>query len=250
MGLVIATFAAVPFVHLALESWRRNYPHVPVLVCDDGSPREEQLRTLCSTYGASFARNGARARASVGDMSAFVRGFDWAREAELQILVKMSRRFIPLTDWVPELWALARETQYATYSNRCAHFNFGFRTECTAFHVRSWFDAGAVEELRARVARNEPAFVEGYVHDFCRHVHERRCEANQEFERHHPRPPDADGYGVWNIMPDSRMTRKADLLWHDSEAPVDYHRASVLYGLPYRLEDFVDPNEGLGDGSM
>ena len=45
------------------------------------------------------------------------------------------------------------------------------------------------------------------------------------------------------------MTRRADVLWHDCETPVDYHRASLLYGLPYRVDDFADPNDGLGDAA-
>ena len=34
----VGTFAAVPYIHLQLEARRRLYPHVPLLVHDDGSP--------------------------------------------------------------------------------------------------------------------------------------------------------------------------------------------------------------------
>jgi len=51
-GLVVGTFAAVPFVHLQLEAHRRLYPHVPILVHDDASPCGAQLRRLCTDCGA------------------------------------------------------------------------------------------------------------------------------------------------------------------------------------------------------
>lgn len=248
VGLVIGTFAAVPYVHLALESRKRNYPGAPVLVHDDDSPRRDELRRLCAAYGAEFVRSGGRGRWTVGDMSAYVAGLDWAGEARLELLVKMSRRFIPLHDWVPGLQALACETQYATYSNRCRHFGFGFRTECVGFHVRSWRGSGALESLRKVAARNESTFVEGYVHDRAREVHATGCGANREYERSHPRPGDADAYGVWGIMAEERTTRLPDVLWHDADQPVDYCRVARLYGLDYRLADFLDPNQGYGLG--
>jgi hypothetical protein len=86
VGLIIGTFAAVPYVHLALEAWKRNYREIPVLVHDDSSPKYEELRVLCASYGASFLSNSKRGRWSVGDMSTYVDGLDWARERKLDLL--------------------------------------------------------------------------------------------------------------------------------------------------------------------
>src|SRR3954471_7147461 len=93
VGVVIGTFAAVPYVHLHLESRARNYPHVPMLVHDDGSPRRKELQSLCERYGADFISRPTRAQPTIGDLSAFVSGFDWAHERRFSLLVKMSRRF-------------------------------------------------------------------------------------------------------------------------------------------------------------
>jgi hypothetical protein len=246
VGLLIATFAAVPYVHLALESRRRHFPGIPALVHDDGSPEREQLAGLCARYDATFTGAPQRANPSVGDVAAFVSGLDWAAERGFDLLVKMSRRFIALHNWTPGLQRLAYETQYATYSMYCGHFNFGFRTECIALHVKTWLDSGVVDEMRALVARNEGTFVEGYLHNLARAVQKENCELNSEYELVHPRPPDADAYGLWDIMADKRTTRKPDILWHDSDEPVDYCRVALLYGLRYTAVDFEDPNQGHG----
>lgn len=248
VALVIATFAGVPYVHLALESWHRNHPETPVLVHDDGSHHAETLHGLCRRYGAHFFSNPRRMRRTVGDLSAFLHGMEWASGLGSALLVKMSRRFIPLVNWVPELQQLAWFTQYATYSQRCRHFNFGFRTECIALHLPSWTGSPVFGELRAAVERNEPLFVEGYIHNLARQVHGTACEVNRQHEHLHPRQPDSNAYGIWMLMPDSRTSRCPRLLWHDCEDPVDYARAAQLYGLGYSADDFLDANQGGGLG--
>ena len=44
--LVVETFAAVPYVHLHLESRRRFYPDVPIIVHDDGSDETARLQDI------------------------------------------------------------------------------------------------------------------------------------------------------------------------------------------------------------
>jgi len=249
IGLVIGSFAAVPYVHLHLEARRRFYPHVPALVCDDGSRFERELAGVCQEYGAAFARNPARLRRTVGDMSAYVRGLDWAMESGIEILVKMSRRFIPLHDWTAGLSRLAIGSGMATFSQSCDHFNFGFRTECIGFHANTWRVSGALARMREQVERNEPVFVEGFIHQLARRIAaEHASSAAREYTREHPRPPDRDGYAPWEIMPDRRTTARADLLWHDCDDPVDYWQAAAAYGLPYALEEFADANQSCGLG--
>jgi len=195
VALVIATFASVPCVHLALEMWRRNCVHAPVLVHDDGSPCSDELHALARRYGAEFFSNRTRRRRTVGDLPAYLHGLEWAATLQVDLLVKMSRRFIVLRNWVLELQALAWMTQYATYSQRCLHFDFGFRTECVAFHLPSWHDGRAFGDLQERVEANEPVFVEGRLHDLARRVHRSACDLNRQYEQVHPRSPEADAYG-------------------------------------------------------
>ncbi len=249
VGLVIGTFAATPYVHLHLESRARNYPHMPVLVHDDGSPKRDELQKLCERYGGDFISAPQRTRPTIGDLSTFVDGLDWAHERQITLLVKMSRRFIPFYNFSPELFRLAYESQSATFSHRCLHFNFGFRTECIALHVETWRKSGALDKMRSLVERNEPVFVEGLIHNLARDIQRAGvCDANREYVRNHPQPPDADAYAVWSIMNDRRTTRKDDVLWHDCDDAQDYARAAVLFHLPYGRNDFRDPNQGYGTG--
>jgi hypothetical protein len=249
IGVVVGTFAAVPYVHLHLESWRRHYPSVRLLVNDDASPFGKRLAELCAHYGADFASNARRGRRTVGDLSAYTRGLEWAEPLGVDILVKMSRRFIPLCDWVPGLQKIAFESQMATFSQICEHFSFGFRTECIGFHCATWRAPAAFDPIRRLVDANEPVFVEGFIHQIARDVAARdACAAAKAYMQAHPRLPDRNGYAPWELMSDRRVTRRDDLLWHDAAEEWDYWRAASTLGLDYSVEDFADPNQGCGVG--
>ena len=248
VGIVIGTFAAVPYIHLALECRKRFYGNVPLLLNDDGSPEGPNLRHLCRHYDADFTTNSVRKRRTVGDISAFVNGLKWAADRGLDVLAKLSRRFVPLYNWIPDLQQLAWKTQYATYSNECRYFQYGFRTECIAMHVGSWRHAPAFDRMQALVCSNESTFVEGYVHNLAREIHQHNCKANREYEQRYPRSPEKDAFGLWELTGVDRTIRRAEVLWHDCDSSIDYARVARLLGLAYSAIDFEDANHGHGDG--
>ncbi|NBR91083.1 MAG: hypothetical protein EBS68_14460, partial [Rhodobacteraceae bacterium] len=105
VGVVIGTYSAVPYIHLQLESLRRFHPGTPCLVVDDGSPQREELEKLCAEYGAEFIGRKKRMNHARGDMQAFIEGHAWAQRRGLGLLVKFSRRWLPVTPWIgPAVW--------------------------------------------------------------------------------------------------------------------------------------------------
>ena len=247
VGLVVATFAAVPYVHLHLEARRRLYPALTLLVHDDCSQKARELKLLCDHYGADFMSLPKRMNPCVGDMSSYIHGLRWAERLGLELLVKMSRRFVPISNWVPAFQRLAWESSAPTYSNECLHHKYGFRTECIGFHVTTWLRSPALERLEAQVEANKEAFVEGLVHNLAREIHRApQCAHYLQYVKDNPRPVQSDAYAVWRLMP-SRRTEKSDLLlWHDCDGAIDYARLARLWRLPYGTADFADPNQGHG----
>ncbi len=76
--LIIGTDAALPCVHLQLESLRRNCRDVSVLVHDNRSPQSRALKLLCDEYGTAFHSMPSRFRHVAGDLSAYLWGLAWA----------------------------------------------------------------------------------------------------------------------------------------------------------------------------
>lgn len=247
IGLVIGTFAAVPYIHLQLEARRRFYSHVPLLVHDDASPKHHELRRLCAEYGCEFESNDSRRPYCVGDVSCLLGGLLWAEQNRFDIIVKMSRRFIPRTNWAAELQSLALASQYPTYSSFCKSYGFGFRSECVGMAVNEWIGNRAHEQLAMLAMAPHQPFVEGALHQIAKRMADFRCDrAIQWDEMRGPRPEDRAGYAPWDFMGTDRHERYPQFLWHDWAQPDDYAEQAQQWGLPYNWEDFSDPNQGFG----
>jgi hypothetical protein len=247
IGLVVGTFAAVPYVHLQLEARRRFYPQVPLLIHDDSSPMHNELRRLCDKYGCEFERNETRQPACIGDISCLLGGLLWAKHNGFDIVVKMSRRFLPLMDWTLGLKELALASQYPTYCNATSTFSFGFRSECVGMAVAQWIEDRAHEQLAMIAMADESPFVEAVVHNIARRLAQFRCrQAMRWDEAYGPRPADRDGFAPWDFMGTDRCKRYPQFLWHDSARPDDYFALAKEWGLPYDRGDFLDPNQGFG----
>lgn len=247
VALVIGTFAAIPYVHLQLEARRRLYPETPLLVQDDCSPFGKELSALCREYGADFASNTTRFPASKGDMTAMVHGLVWAREMGYDLLVKLSRRFVPRVRWIDDLVALAMTSHYATYCSWTTSFNFGFRSECVGFAVEEWTRLGLCDALIDRIMNAQRTFVEGFVHGLARRAAEQNCEAAIAFDKAiGARPTERNCYAPWPFMGTDRRAQMPGYLWHDWSKAKDYARLAQEWGLSYKESDFSDPNMGCG----
>jgi len=247
----MGTFAAVPYVHLHLESRKRHYPSVLALVHDDGSPFANRLRALCERYYVDYYSPPQRIGHQSGDLASVVKGLEWARAKGLDITVKMSRTFIPTTNPFRQLQEIAWETQYATFSNVCRGWGVGFRSECVGLHTQTWHRTGMVERMREAVARGRQHFdfVEVFLHRLAREIQRSNCKANQVYEEIHPREPETDAYGVWPWMGEDGTKKQPGLLWHRADQPFDYYQLALAYGITeYRVEDFHDPNQNCGTG--
>lgn len=239
IGLVIGTYGSPAYVHLHLEARRRFYPHVPVLVHDDASPEGERLAALCEDYGVDFECNGERSGHSRGDLSVFIGGLRWASLNGIDLMVKMSRRFIPLDDWTESLSALAVESQYVTYSSWTETWGFGFRTECLGIAVRPWFDLGLQDHLVAKYLSGSDLLMEVFMHDLARHAAARNCaQARSYDERVGQRPSSRNGYAVWDYLGFDRMSLSSRFLWHNATPPYLYFELAERWGLPWEEGHF------------
>ena len=239
IGLVIGTYGALAYVQLQLEARQRLYPHIPMLVHDDGSPQSDELSRLCADYGADFESAAERSKHQHGDLLAIIGGFLWAKANGVDLLVKMSRRFVPLINWTEELARLAMESQYATYSSWTTTWNFGFRTECVGFAVKVWMDLALVDHMRRKYLSGSSLLVEQFVHDLARVAAGCNCIDALDFDnRVGERPYERNGYVVWDFIGDDRASPNGRFLWHNSAELSEYFRLSKKWGLRWEEEDF------------
>jgi hypothetical protein len=255
VGIVLATHGSLPYLRLHLECLKKHEPNVRVLIHDDSSEQEAELRALAKDYGAFFVSTPYRLAPTVGDLSAFVEGLRWGEREGLDVVVKCSRRFVIDKPWSVGLVELMHNTGYATATAPCAHFSFGFRSELTAFHVKSWIDAGAMDQMAGAVAANVlySSLPEAYYHERAREVHRfihpiasciadtsnPQCDYLLRSEQFYARSTQYDGYAIWwNVLGLSRMNIVPNVYWHDIHTPNDMAELAMRYGLPYTPIDF------------
>lgn len=219
LGLVIGTHGSPAYTHLHLKTARLLYPDVPVLVHDDGSDEAAALDGLCGEFGAEFSFNVRRLGHYRGDLSAFMAGLRWAKRSGVELLVKMSRRWLPLRDWREELTQLALEGQFATFSSYCDECHFLFRTECVAMHVGAWHETWR-DYWRVCHFKEEVGVLEAYVHHLAKRVHKQVSDT-------------PGSYVYWPLLGTSRFRRTPDVLWHSANATADYAARAAELGLDY-----------------
>lgn len=239
VGLVVGTFGSPAYVHLHLEARRRFYPYIPLLVHDDGSDVADTLESLCHDYGAHFETNAVRAGHQHGDLSALLGGLLWAKRLDIPLLAKMSRRFIPVTDWSAALASLAMESQYATYSSWTHSWDFGFRTECLAVAVQTWHELGLVDQLLCKFLSGSPLLMEAFVHDLARQAALKNVGAATDYDaRIGPRPVASAGYAVWDFAGFDRIAPSPNFRWHHSTDAGGYFALAQEWGLSWGEEHF------------
>jgi SAM-dependent methyltransferase len=242
VGLVIGSYGMPAYIHLQLEAWKRFYPTIPLLVHDDLSSASERIADLCQTYGASYYRTKQREGHQEGDLSACIKGLEFGRDRELDIIVKFSRTLVPLCSFVPSLQQLAYESQYATYSHFCNACGFGFRSECVGWHVPTYVQGGYLDKMKEALPHGHEAwgFIESFLHQIAIDVVDyRACLANKIYRANEPqRPEDRCHYGLWDWMGDNCNDRNSRWLSHSSDKSMDYYRVSMLFGFSYTPETF------------
>jgi hypothetical protein len=230
IGLVVGTHGSPAYIHLFLESAKRNFP-VPILIHDDFS--QTDFKFLVDEYGCELSTNEKRYGHGSGDITAYCEGLNWAAKKGIDILVKMSRRFIPFFDWRPSLINTALKSQHITYTNHCEHFKFEFRPECVGMYVPEWVKY--TENLKSLAAT--PVNVEKDLMNLIGGF-PRTCIVNENYANSGNKY--CQYYGVWDIIGNNRMIAQEGILWHDNSVPATYLHKAKVYGIgKYNLKDFV-----------
>ena len=173
IGAVIATYASIPYIDLNLH-YLVKVNRLPVLVHDDCSPKRDELVELCKSYApyvqlyVTKQRMWHRTRVgTLGDTHSFLVGLDWAKSHKLDIVLKLSRRFVCRSNFADNLRRLALATDAFTFGANCPYDDFPLRTECVAMNVKMWSDPWVFERLSGVMKQKFPVYAEFWFHDMA-----------------------------------------------------------------------------------
>jgi hypothetical protein len=220
-GIVIGCFGWPRLVELQIKTIRETCGDVPILVCDDCSPKADQIEQVCKRYdGVTFSNNQIRMGHYAGDLSVFRRGVEWANSIGLHVLVKLSQRMLMVKPgWLESIIPLLEKTE--TVVSPCLEprgrewVDLYCRTEAVAMRMDGWGQDDVIAMLHGEqlVSATELRINHIIVSKFAG----RRLD--------------------WPGLAAKRMEPAMGTIWHCSHPPAVYAHHANRFGLSLD-EDF------------
>jgi len=251
IGVVIGTYGCIPYIDLQLH-FLKNVNHIDnILIHDDCSPYQEQLKELTNKYNVDFYSTQKRmwhksCIGSIGDTNSFYQGLLWSKYKGLDILVKLSRRLIPCYNWKDSLIQLALNSDASTFSSFCTKDPFNIRTEGIGLNVDIWTKSYPLQGLLWTIENEYSIFAEFWMHEMAKTLSGNNYSQKwKEYCDKHKYGYLHSGYGMWqDILGTCRYTnenRHENVLWHMYNSIEDYLNVSKqIFGDKYTLQDFND----------
>lgn len=248
VGVVIGTYGSVPFIDLQLHFLVNVNGITNVLVCDDCSTEQTELKILCDSYGVDFYSSPTKLFNKdfigiLGDNNAFFEGLKWAKSKNIELLVKLSRRLIPCFNWKKSLIDLALKTDASTFCSFCTKEQFNFRTECVGMNVDIWTKNYPLHCLAFTIENEMTVFAEFWFHELAKTLSGNNfSEKWLKYVRDNKHGYLKSGYAHWyDILGTCKLTNdgRPDVFWHAYNTIEDYYNLSKkIFGNKYTLEDF------------
>jgi len=230
IGLIITTYSGPAYVHLTLESVRRLKKDVQIIVHDDCSGNRE-LKRICDLYGVELISTQERLGHVRGDIAGIIAGYNWGVEKNLDVVIKISRRFIPKTDIIEEIQKSFIDSKFSTCSAQCLDFKLPFRSEAMAMKIDDWRTMRGNKLLEAFFDSGDIIYVEALINYIATKIY-KRMYLNQL------NTLDISPFYKWKYLGESRKMPNLNYIWHESNTKEDYSSFAMQLGLTYSPENF------------
>ena len=224
IGVVIGTYGATPYVDLGLHYLKNINGIEKILVHDDCSNEKNQLKTLCDNYNVDFYSTEKNlwhkaCVGSLGDQNCFFEGLQWAKNNDLDILIKFSRRLIPCYKWIDDFKKLVIESDGITFSSYCEQDKFPIRTECMAMNVKAWTNPFILNMMKFYLKNQFCTFAEFIMSNMAKQLdYQNFSEKYDKYKKQNNHGYTYSGYVHWyDLLGNNRFNnqkRHEDVLWH------------------------------------
>ena len=229
---MIGTYGSVPYVDLQLHYLKNVNGINKILVHDDCSDKQEELKALCKSYNVDFYSPERQqfnydGIGSVGDLHAFFIGLHWAKQNNIELLVKISRRLIPCYEWKSNLINLIKESDATAYSSYCTKDPFNMRTELLGLYVPAYTQHYPLTCMAFSIKNDFAVFAEFWWHELVKRISGNNySEKWFNYIKNSKHGYDHSGYCMWqDILGTCRFNnenRHENTLWHHYSKKEDY----------------------------
>jgi len=206
-AIVISTFGSPAYIALQIESARRFSPDSSILIYDDMS-NNIGLRDLCKQQRIELYSNHSRMGHFLGDLNSYIVGLEFAKNIGAEQLIKISRRFLPITSWEN----IPFDT---TVGNSDVAFNWNLRTEFVGFNVEMWHKQLSLKDYAG-------GFIENHIAEKAQKI---------------------GSITQFDWLGATRYRDNGNFLWYNFATPLDYVNKGLEWGLEFTESDFnTSPN--------
>lgn len=249
IGVVIGTYGSTAFIQLQLYYLTVVNKIKKVLIHDDCSPNQNQLKALAKKYNVDFYSTPKNmfykeCVGSIGDQNTFFQGLLWAKQNNIDILVKLSRRLIPCENWSDNLIKLAKQTDAIAFTSWCEKDQFNCRTEGIALSVNVFSQQYPLYNFQHLIENNICIFAEYWMHELIKSLsYQNKSEKWKKYIENNNFGYKHSGYAVWqDFLGTNRYNadnRTLKTLWHMYSSANDYlQEANKYFPNKYTETDF------------
>lgn len=153
VGVVIGSFRWPELVDLQCRVIRDTCGPVPILVSNDDPASHKELSAICATHAdVTLDSNAERIGHTGGDVAAFYKGIRWAAERRIEVVAKLSQRFIVNRPrWLQDSARDLLASGLPMANMRCrGDAPFDLRTEAVLMDVSQWNKPEVLERIKPR----------------------------------------------------------------------------------------------------
>lgn len=230
VGVVLGSYNMPHMIELQIACIRYNCGPVPILISDDCSEGTAPTPDADSHMGRLMALAGRsrdcylwpnvdRIGHAGGDMAAFWKAIVWGRATGLDVVFKLSQRYVIDVPgwagaWARRLW----DSGLSTLGRGCPFHHYPLRTEAVGLRVDRWSRPDILGHLTPRRISYPLELV---LYDDVRdRLEDRLCD--------------------WELMSDARPHAAPGVLFREANRPEEYIRLAAKYGMSWHEADTRD----------
>lgn len=246
IGVVVGTYGSPAYIDMQLY-FLKNINHIDNILIHDDCSGNTDLIKLAKQYNVDFYSTPVRSFKADhiscgGDELTFINGLNWAKQKNLDILIKLSTRMIICFNWVDNFKKLVLKSDGLTFGSYCTTTKIPLRTECVAMNVNAWSNDIILNTLRFYVDNQIPICAEIFYNNLAMQIeYQNRSEKYLLYKNNHKTNWEYSGYVHWydGLETNRFNIQNKNILTYFCRSVDDFYQKSVeIFKYKYTINDF------------
>jgi hypothetical protein len=208
IGIIINANENIQYLDLHLHYLKNVNNFIKILVYDNCSNIQKELKSLCNEYNVEFYSSPNKLYSdkeigNISDIDIIYQGLLWAKQNNIEVLVKFNVDIIPCYNWKSNFLSLIKESNGITFASSVNNndYNINFNSDFIGFYVPVWSSNYPLQCMLFTIQNEMPVCTNIWLHELsktlsCNNFSEHwfnYCKQNKIDYLH-------SGYTHWNLL--------------------------------------------------